>query len=482
MVSSIKQQSIKAMAWDFVGKIAGQTVMFIISVFLARLLSPQDFGLLAMVNVVIALSTTLIDMGLGVALIQRKEVSDIHYGSVFFFNMAVGLLLMTALFFSAPFIADFYNNQILVPIARVMSVVFVLSSIGNVIRVKLRKELEYGIPAKAGIIASVVSGILGIGMAFSGFGVWSLVANSLLNPIISNAYLFYKVKWRPKLIYQWAALKDLWNFGFKMFLSGILETFVSNADSIIIGKLFSPAVLGFYYRARSLNNYVVVYSSGSIMNVLFPTFSIIQDDRVRFVNAITKGYHIINFLAFYLTGLFFIIGDALILFLFGEKWEPAIPYFRLIIVGAFGYPLSALLVNILKACGNSSGFLKLEIIKKIALILALCFGFLWGIEGYLICSIFVTVFSVVMNMHFAGKQIDTGLMYFARISIPYLLILIIGSGAFFIGLKYLNVHYLSQILIGLIGFSGYFFGAAWLLKLHGIMVLIQEVKNLLKKI
>lgn len=470
------------MVWDFAGKIAGQTVMFVISIFLARLLSPQDFGLLAMVNVVIAFSTTLIDMGLGVAIIQRKEVTDVHYGSVFFFNIVVGLLLMALLYFSAPLIANFYGNQDLVAIARAMSFLFLLSSIGNVLRIKLRKELEYGIPTKAGILAAVVSGIVGVAMAFSGFGVWSLVLHALLNPVISNAYLFYKVKWRPKLVYKWEALKDLWNFGFKMFLSGLIDAFVTNADAVIIGKLFSPAVLGFYYRARSLNNYVVVYSSGSIMNVLFPTFSMIQDDKVRFMNAIAKGYHIINFMAFYLTGLFFLIGDALILSLFGAKWEPAIPYFRLIIVGAFGYPLSALLVNILKARGNSSGFLRLEIIKKIALVFALCFGFIWGIEGYLVCSLFAMVFSVVMNMYFAAKQVGTGVMYFMSISMPYILIMVVGAGGFFYGLRYLNLNYSSQFLFGIICFSVYFFLSAWLLKLKGMLYLVQELKSVKEKI
>jgi len=479
-MTSLKQQSVKAIIWDFFGKIAGQTVMFIISIFLARLLSAQDFGLLAMVNVFIALSTSLIDMGLGVAIIQRKEVLDAHYGSVFFFNIAVGILLMALLFFSAPLIALFYDNQILEPIARVMSLLFVFSSIGNVLRIKLRKELEYGIPTKAGIISAIGSGIVGIGMAFNGFGVWSLVVHSLLNPVISNAYLFYKVKWRPKLVYKWEALKDLWGFGFKMFLSGIIDSVTSSADSIIIGKLFSPAALGYYYRARSLNNYVVVYSSSSIMNVLFPTFSKIQDDKPRFLNAIDKGYHIINMLAFYLTGLFLIIGDALILWLFGEKWQPAIPYFRLIIIGAFGYPLSALLVNVLKALGNSSGFLKLEIIKKVALVLALCFGFLWGIEGYLICSLIAMVFSVWMNMYFAAKEIDRTTMYFVKSSMPYFLVTVVGALPLFVGLQFLSISYILQIILGASIFTIFFFLCSWIFKLSGFEFLLDELMRLRK--
>ncbi len=481
-MSSLKQQSMIAILWDFLGKIAGQSVSFVISIILARLLSPDDFGLLAMVNVVIAMATSLIDMGLGVAIIQRKDVADVHYGSVFFFNITTGIVLMLMLFLSAPLIASFYDNELLVSIARAMSLLFLFSSIGNVLRVKLRKELEYGIPTKAGLIAAIVSGAVGVGMAFRGFGVWSLVVQSLLNPVISNAYLFYKVKWRPKLIYKWEALKELWGFGFRMFLSGLLDSFTSNADSIIIGKLFSPAILGFYYRARSLNNYVVVYSSSSIMNVLFPTFSKLQDDMIRFRAAVEKGYHIINFLAFFFTGLFFVIGDALILFLFGEKWQPAIPYFRLIIVVAFAYPLSALLVNVLKALGNSAGFLRLEILKKIILLLALGFGFLWGINGYLIFSIFASVISVLLNMYFAGKEIKSGLMYFLNMSIPYFLVSVIGATILFAGLKFVDIGYVMQIICGMTGFGLFYVLFAWLFRLKGLITITDELRSLKKRV
>ena len=479
-MTSLKQQSAKAVAWDFAGKIAGQTVSFVISIFLARLLSPEDFGLLAMANVVIALSSSLIDMGLGVALIQRKDVSDAHYGSVFFFNITLGLFLTLTLFFCAPLVAKFYDREILLPIVRAMSVLFLLSSIGNVIRSKLRKELEYGIPTKGSLISAMISGTVGVTMAFCGFGVWSLVTQALINPVISNVYLFYKVKWRPKLIFKWQALKELWGFGFRMFLSGVLDTLTTNADSLIIGKIFSEATLGFYYRARSLNNYIVQYSSRSIMSVLMPAFSKIHNDLEHFRSVIFRGYHIINFLAFFLTGLFFVIGDALILFLFGEKWEEAIPMFRLIILTAYGYPLSSLLVNILSASGNSKAFLRLEIIKKIASISALALGFFWGIKGYLICKIFATLIGIYFNMLFAGKQIKTNVWYFIKISLQYLIVAGLFASGLFLGLKYLHVSNFIQIVTGTILFSFFFTGVAWLLKLQGIVQIVNEIKGIEK--
>lgn len=466
------------------GRIAGQSVGFIISIFLARLLAPEDFGLLAMVNVVIALSGSLVDMGLGVALIQRKEVSEAHYGSVFFFNIVVGALLAAILFFGAPLVGRFYSNDLLIPMARAMSILFILRSIGNVLRVKLKKDLEYGIPTKANLIAAIVSGVIGITLAFNGFGVWSLVVQSIINPIVANIYLFYTYKWRPQLIFKWNALKELWGFGFRMFLSGILDTIFVNADTLIIGKFFSPATLGYYYRARSLNTYITQYSSGSIMSVLFPAFSKVQDDLERFKNMVYKAYHLINLLAFFLTGLFFVIGEDLILFLFGGKWQAAIPLFKLIILTAYAYPLSALLVNILSASGNSKKFLQLEVIKKLFFGAALGFGFLWGIEGYLKANIIAYVLALWVNIFFAGKQLKTGQWWFIKITLPYLfLTCFVGYACNYILQNSENSHILNLIIGGCL-FTLCFVLVAWFLKLKGLDLLLQELKaiNILKRI
>lgn len=477
-MTSLKKQSYKAFAWDFAGRIGGQTVGFVISIFLARLLSPDDFGLLAMVNVVIALSGSLMDMGLGVALIQRKEVTDAHYGSVFYFNLVVGLILSALLFFAAPLIGLFYNNQQLIPMARAMSVLFILNSIGNVIRLRLRKELEYGIPTQAGLLGAIVSGALGVWMAFNGFGVWSLVAQSLLNPVINNIWLFYKVKWRPKLLFQWQSLKELWGFGFRMFISGILDTIFTNADSIIIGKLFSPATLGYYFRARSLNNYVVQYSSGSLMSVLFPAFSKVQDDIEKFKNMAHKGYHLINFMAFMLTGLFFVIGEDLIILMFGDKWQPSIPMFQLIIIIAFGYPLSSILVNILSATGNSRAFLRLEVIKKIFFGSSLAIGFIWGIHGYLACNAIAYALAVCANIFFAAKQLQVTQWWFYRVTLPYLITTVVIAGVLTLAQHHLKISHATHLIIGTSLFCLLYLITTWLFRIQGLTMIANEVMQL----
>jgi O-antigen/teichoic acid export membrane protein len=430
-----------------------------------------------MVNVVIALSASLVDMGLGVALIQRKNVTTAHYGSVFFFNITVGIVLSLLLFFGAPLVGYFYENEQLIPIARTMSFLFILSSVGNVLRVKLRKELKYGIPTKGNLIAGISSGILGVVMAFNGFGVWSLVAQSMLNPVVANAYMFYVYRWRPKLIFKWQALKDLWGFGFRMFLSGILNTLFVNADSLIIGKLFSPSSLGYYFRARSLNHYITQYSAGSIMSILLPTLSQVQDDFERFKNMVYKSYHLINFIAFFLTGLFFVVGGDLILFLFGDKWLASIPMFKLIVVTAYVYPISSLLVNILMAKGNSKGFLKLEVIKKIFQASALGFGFIWGIEGFLVANIISSALAVWVNIYFAGVELQTGQWWFLKITLPYLLLTILIAYTESVVLQSFNNAHLVNFIVGAVVFSLCFVSFAWLLKFKGLILLLEELKG-----
>ena len=477
-MSSLKQQSYKAFAWDFAGRIGGQTVGFIISIFLARLLVPDDFGMLAMVNVVIALSASLMDMGLGGAIIQRREVNDAHYGSVFFFNITVGVLLSAILFFAAPLVGAFYHNEQLVNITRAMSALFVLSSIGNVIRIKLRKELQYGVPTQSALIGALVSGAVGVFMAFKGFGVWSLVTQSLLGSIVGNIWLFYRVKWRPKLLFQWQALRDLWGFGFRMFISGILDSVFSNADSIIIGKLFTPATLGYYYRARSLNNYVMQYSSGSLMSVLFPAFSKMQDDIERFRSTAFKGYHLINFLAFMLTGLFFVTGEDLIILMFGSQWQPSVSMFHLIIIIAFGFPLSSILVNILSASGNSRAFLRLEVIKKVFFGSSLAIGFIWGIHGYLICNAVAYILAVIVNVIYSSRQLKVTSWHFHRITLPYLSVALICVVILSVAQYYLRLPHLIHLVASGTLFLVCYLLAAWQMRLQGFLFLLTELKQL----
>ena len=379
---------------------------FVVSIILARLLEPSDFGTVAMVMAIVGIAGIFGDVGLGSALIQRRRVMPIHYSSVFYFNIIVGFFLTLITFSIAPYIGGFYNNMELVTIAQVLSFSFIIGAFSSLQNTKLRKELNYALLTKLQVVSSAVSGILGISMAFYGAGAWSLVAQSLVQGIIYNLMIWTVSQWKPKAEFSLRALKQLWAFGFRMFLSSLLDTIFGRLDTIIIGKLFTPATLGYFNRAKALDQLVISYSSSSLLSVLFPLLSKVKNDLPRFRSIVKKAFGLILFVTFFLVGELYLVSHEVIVLLFGEKWLQSVEYFKILALAGFGYPVSALLVNIISSRGNSKVFLRLEIFKKILFGGNLSIGFIWGVEGYLYGLIIVMFLAVYMNIYFASKEID----------------------------------------------------------------------------
>jgi len=392
---------------------------FVVSIFLERLLEPSDFGLVAMVMVIIGVAEIFSDVGLGTALIQRRRVLPIHYASVFYFNITAGALLTVLTFVSAPLIANFYNSPELIPLAQVISFSFVIGAFSAVQSTKLRKELKYALLTKVSFVASLLSGIVGVSLAFYGAGVWSLVAQALTQGVIYNILIWSVSHWKPKLQFSFRALKQLWAFGFRMFLSGLLDTVFTRLDTIIIGKLFAPATLGFFNRAKSLDQMVIAYSSGSLMSVLFPLLTKVQRDLARFQNIIKKSLGIIVFVTFFLLGGLYLTSYELVIMLFGEKWLPTVGYFQILVLSGFAYPVSALLVNVLSSRGNSKAFLRLEIYKKIVTAINLAVAFHWGIEGYLYGLILQSGIAVYLNVLFVSHEITVRKWFLLKPIVPF---------------------------------------------------------------
>ena len=403
-MSDLKAQGTKAFIWDFFGKMAMHGMGFVISIFLARLLEPSDFGLVAMVMVIIGIAGIFSDVGLGSALIQRRRILPIHYSSVFFFNITIGAVLTILTYLSAPSIADFYNNPALIPLAQVASLSFAINALSAVQSTKLRKELNYALLTKVQFMASLISGIVGVSLAFYGAGVWSLVVQALTQGILYNILIWSASHWKPSMEFSVKALMQLWAFGFRMFLSGLLDMVSSRLDTIIIGKLFEPATLGFFNRAKSLDKMAIAYSSGSLMSVLFPVLSKVQNDLERFQNIIKKSLGIIIFVIFFLLGELYLVSHELVIMLFGEKWLPTVDYFKILVLSGFSYPISALLVNVLKSRGNSKAFLRLEIYKTLIAFLNLVLLY-FGIEVFLYGLIMQALLAVYLNIIFVAKEI-----------------------------------------------------------------------------
>jgi len=413
-LSNLKQQGTKAFIWDFFGKLATHGMSFVVSIFLARLLEPSDFGLIAMVMVIIGIAQVFSNVGLSSALIQRRRALPIHFNSVFYFNILIASILAVINYFSASYIGDFYDNSELVLLIQVMSLSFVIAAFNNVQNAKLRKELNYVLFTKIRLTSSLLSGILGISLAFWGAGVWSLVVQILMMDIIYSILIWSTSRWKPSLEFSWKALMQLWSFGFRLFLSAMLDTIFKRLDFLIMGKLFPLATLGFFQRAKSLNSMVMQYSSGSLMSVLFPVLVKVQNDLPRFQNIILKSLGIISFVVFLLLGGLYLISEELIVLLFSDKWLPSVIFFKILILSGFGYPISALLINALKSRGNSKAVLRLEIYTMLIASANLVILYFWGIDMYLYGLIIQATLVVSLNILFTSREIALPFYTFAK--------------------------------------------------------------------
>ena len=413
-MDNLKAKGTKAFIWDFFGKMATHGMGFVITIFLARILEPSDFGLIAMIMVIIGIATVFTDVGLGGALIQRRRAHPVHYSSVFYFNIVIGFLLTLITYFSAPWISEFYNSEQLLPLMQVMSLLFVINAFSSVQSTRLRKELNYALLTQIGLITSLISGVVGISLALWGAGVWSLVVQTLTMGVIYNILIWTRANWVPALEFSWKALTQLWGFGFRMFLSGMLDAIFTRIDLLIIGKLFPVAILGYFQRAKSLNEMVVQYSSGSLMAVLFPVLSKVQNDLPRFQNIILKSLGIICFVVFLLLGGLYLISEELIVLLFSAKWLPSVDFFKLLVLSGFAYPISALLVNVLSSRGNSKAFLRLEIYKKLIASVNLSVLYFFGINAFLYGLIIQATLGVSLNILYASREIKLPFLLFVK--------------------------------------------------------------------
>lgn len=482
MSDNLKAKGVTAFIWDFTGKLASNGMGFIITIFLARLLEPSEFGLIAMVMVVIGMASVFSDSGLGVALIQRRRVLPIHYSSVFYFNIFVAIFLTLVTFFSAGNIAEFYNNEELIPLSQVMSISFIISAFSSVQSTRLRKELNYALLTKITFSSSLISGVVGIVLAFNGAGVWSLVIQTLTAGIITNILLWATSKWRPSLTFSLRALMQLWAFGFHMFLIGLIDTIFSRLDVLIIGKLFTPATLGFFNRAKSLDQMIVSYSAGSLMAIVFPLLSKVQKDLLRFQNIVLKSLGIISFITFLLIGGVFLVAEELIVFLFSEKWLPSVSYLKLLILSGFGYAIGAILVNVLSSRGNSKAYFKIGIYKKIPIAINLYIGFLWGIEGYLYGMIVTTFISQYINIIYAAREISLPALKFIKIIIIQMCVGITAVLLVIFIIQYLPYGYFTMFLIKGILYLCLYLLISHLVKSEAYISFWDEIKPIVLKI
>jgi len=403
MSRSLKSKTVHALFWSFLERGGEQGIRFVVSVILARILFPEQFGLIAMLTIFIALARSLVDSGFGSALIQKKEITHEDKCSVFYFNIVLGFVMAGLLCLAAPWIAAFFGAPLLTPLTRVLSITLVTSSFGIIHGILLSKQLDFKMWLKVRLISTFISGLVGISMAYKGFGVWSLVAQQLTSSVVNALSLWVLCSWRPSLTFSVAALRGMFGFGSKLLVSSIIDTFFKHIYLIVIGKVFAPAQLGYFGRARGIQQLPVNNLSIPVKRVTFPVFSTIQDDKERLKRLVHKAMTTLVLIHFPIMIGLAIVAEPLVIVLLTEKWVPCIPYLQLLCFAGLLYPLHLINVNVLIAQGRSDLFLRLEIVKKILTIIAIAITWRWGIKALIYGQIAQSFIAYYLNCYYTGK-------------------------------------------------------------------------------
>lgn len=406
-MSNLRQQATKGFVWAFTEKWAVQIVNFVVAMVLARLLTPTDYGTVALLTIFISICDTLVDSGLGRALVQKKDAQDVDFNSVFYISIGVSLILYVALFFAAPLVARFYDNPELTSLLRVLSIGIICCALNGVQNAELNRKLLFNLSFRISVISSGVMAITGLSMAYCGFGPWALVASSLGGQLTGVITRWFYIAWRPRLMFSWDAAKGLWRYGWKLAVSSLLDTVYNNLYGLIIGRLYSKADLAFVNKGRSTPALAMDTFSGTLGRVAFPALAKVQDNPETVRRGAEKILSMSMFCVLPLMVGCAVCAPRLIPLLFGDQWLPAIPYMQLSCFAFALWPFHTVNLQVMMAMGRSDYFLILEIIKKVTCLLVLILVYRHGVffmmmSLILICDPFCAIVNAWPNRGLIG--------------------------------------------------------------------------------
>jgi len=402
---SLKHKTVKGVSWSFIDSISSQGITFLVGLVLARLLTPEDYSLLGIIVIFIAVFNCIVDSGFSNALIRKTDATDKDYNTVFVSNLVISVVLCAALYLSASAIAEFFNRPQLTDLLKVMSFIIIINAFAIIQRTILMKRIDFKTQTKVSIISSVSSGIVGIGMAITGFGVWSLVGQQISRQGLNTLFLWIYAKWYPKLQFSVESFKELFGFGWKLLVSSLIATIWNEIYKVVIGKCYAPATLGQYTRA---DQFASIFSSNMttvVQRVSYPVLSTIQDDKVRLKSAYKRIIKVAMLPTFVLMLGMAGCAKSMIQVMVGDQWLPAVPFLQIVCFQMMLYPLHSLNLNMLQVEGRSDLFLKLEIIKKIIAVCPILLGIFVGIYWMLMGSVFTGCISYYLNAYYSGPSL-----------------------------------------------------------------------------
>ena len=482
MAGSLKQKAIAGIFWNAVDRFGSSFFLFVSNLVLARLLSPDDFGCIGMLLVFISVSDAIIDGGFGSALIQKNNPTNTDYSTVFYWNLFLSLFLYAALYLAAPAIAKFYEIPLLSDVLKVLGIMLIINAFILIQQNILKKRVDFKKIAKINLVAIITGTCAGIFFAFLGYGVWSLVIKSLTTGVMQCVAYWLNGHWRPQWTFSRASFSNLFKFGSFMFLNTVVNNLYHNILSLIIGKSFSAATLGYFTQARKLEDIPRNSLSSVINNVTFPIFSEIQYDKERLQNAARKCLKSMAFINFPLMMLLIVIAKPLIIFLFSEKWAQSVPYFQALCIYGLMTSLIELNSNIIISLGKSNISLLVRIVQRGCGLILIIAGLWWGMKGMLSGYIISQYISFIIAAVCSGKLMGYGLIkqikdFFSAFLLALIAAILTYSAVIFIP----DINYVWQIFFQCAVYVFFYIGFSKLFHLEGFEIYYQIFKNKLVK-
>lgn len=468
---SLKKKTVNGVIWSAIDRFSTQGIQFVFSILIARLLMPSDYGVIAMLGIFLAVSNTFIDSGFGTALVQKANRTETDFSTVFYFNIVVAIILYGLLWLASPYIAAFYNIPMLKDVTRVVALTLIFSALGGIQGAKLSIAINFKTRAIISLISALSTGCLGLYLAYSGYGAWALVFQTVFSSLLNTILLWCFVHWMPSLVFSWQSFRQLFSFGSKLLASALLDTIYNNVYTLIIGKVYSSSSLGLYSRASGLAQYPSSNITGVLQSVTFPVLCSIQNDEERLADAYKRFIRMSAFVVFPLMIGLASVAEPFIRVVLTDKWEGTIYLLQIVCFSMMWYPIHAINLNILQVKGRSDYFLKLEIIKKIQGVCILCITVPISIVAMCYGSIVSSLLSLVWNTYYTKRLIGYG--FFSQIK--DLLHIIIHS-LLMGGIVLLVTHFIEVMWIKL--FAGILAGGIYYI-LGAYIMHFDELKEVL---
>lgn len=475
MAQSVRKELSHGILWNFTEKILVEGAQFVIGIILARLLMPSDFGLIGMLAIFVAISNVLIDGGFAKALIQKKDCQDIDYSTAFVTNIVMSVAIYLILFFSAPLISTFYHEPVLTDLTRVMALNFILGALNIVQRARLMSKVDFKSLAKIRVASIMVGGIVGVAMAYTGFGVWALVGQTLSNTLVQIVLFPIYSKWKVSFQFSKDSFKHLFGFGSKLMVTGVYSVILNNISTICIGRGYKSSQLGFYTRGSQFSQLIAFTINDVLGTVTFPVLSHLQDDKAHMVSVYRKSLFFTAMIIFPVMILFALLARPIILILLTEKWLPCVVLMQWLFLARMFTPLSSINMNILNAVGRSDLFMKLDFSKAPLIILSLVITIPISVEAICIGSFVTSFLCFFINAYLPGRMFGYGAWDQIKDWRYIILSILIMSGLVLLFTHFVNNAWLQLIGGGIIGVGSYI-GCCYLLG-----VISKEMIDMIKR-